>query len=94
MVPRVLRTVAVTVFAVIVCLLFAYVLFEYVRTDIEKDARSRFDRMAADAKHIIERRLYSYVSVTYGLRALLAARNELTRSEFRDYVNSLNLKQN
>jgi signal transduction histidine kinase len=67
----------------------------YVRNDIERDAKSRFERQAADAKHVIERRLHSYVGVTYGLRALFAARaHTLGRAEFRRYVDSLNLKEN
>ena len=73
---------------------FAFALYAYVRNDFERDARLRFDRQAADAKHIIERRLRSYVDVTYGLRALFAARGTLSRSEFHLYVESLNLKQN
>src|SRR5712692_3327319 len=80
------------VFAAGVALAFA--LFEYVRDGVERDARLRFERQAADAKHIIERRLRSYVGVTYGLRALFAARDSLGRAEFHRYVASLNLKQN
>jgi signal transduction histidine kinase len=66
----------------------------YVRDDVARDARLRFERHAADAKHIIERRLYAYVGVTYGLRALFAARGSLTRLEFRRYVESLDLPGN
>jgi signal transduction histidine kinase len=80
------------VFAAGVALAFA--LFAYVQDGIERDARLRFERQAADAKHIIERRLYSYVGVTYGLRALSAARGSLSRAEFHRYVASLNLKKN
>jgi len=69
-------------------------LFAYVRDDIERDAQLRFERQAADAKHIIERRLHSYVGVTYGLKALFAARDSLSRAEFHNYVASLNLEQN
>lgn len=69
-------------------------LFAYVRDDIERDAQLRFERQAADAKHIIERRLHSYVGVTYGLKALFAARDSVSRAEFHNYVASLNLEQN
>ena len=66
----------------------------YVRGDIERDARLRFERQAADAKHIIERRLHSYVSVTYGLKALFSAKDFVSRAEFHRYVASLDLGRN
>jgi len=69
-------------------------LFAYVRNDIERDAEQRFERQAADAKHIIERRLHSYVGVTYGLKALFAAHDSVSRAEFQQYVASLNLAEN
>ena len=69
-------------------------LFAYVRDDIERDGQLRFERQAADAKYIIERRLHSYVGVTYGLKALFAARDAVSRAEFHQYVASLNLEQN
>jgi signal transduction histidine kinase len=72
----------------------ALALFAYVRSDIERNGRLRFERQAADAKHIIERRLRSYVGVTYGLRALFGARDSLSRAEFHRYVGSLDLERN
>jgi signal transduction histidine kinase len=69
-------------------------LFAYVRDDVQRDANLRFERQAADAKHIIERRLQSYVGVTYGLKALFAARDSVSRAEFHNYVAALNLEQN
>src|SRR5258706_3652464 len=69
-------------------------LFAYVRDDIERDAQLRFERQAADAEQVIERRLHSYVGVTYGLKALFAARDSVSRAEFHQYVASLNLEQN
>ena len=69
-------------------------LFAYVRDDMERDAQLRFERQTADAKHIIERRLHSYVGVTYGLKALFAARDSVSRAEFEQYVTSLDLERN
>jgi len=66
-------------------------LFAFVRDDLRHDARLRFDRQAADAKHIIDRRLQSYIGVTYGLKALFAARDSVDRAEFHGFVDSLNL---
>src|SRR5258706_9184682 len=75
-------------------ILLSFGLFLYVRDDFERDALLRFERQAADAKHIIERRLHAYVGVTHGLRALFASRGTLSRMEFHRYVESLNLKEN
>src|SRR5687768_13573349 len=72
----------------------AFTLSAYVKGDIERDARLQFERQAADAKHIIERRLRAYVGVTYGLRALFAANDSLSRAEFHRYVASLDLSRN
>jgi len=72
----------------------SFALFSYVRDYIDRDAKLRFERQAADARHIIERRLQAYVGVTYGLRALFAAREQPNRAEFHRYVESLNLKDN
>src|SRR5260370_450075 len=72
----------------------AFALFAYVRGDVERDAKLRFERNSADAKHIIERRLHSYVGITYGLRALFAAHDSLSRNEFHRYVAALDLKRN
>jgi signal transduction histidine kinase len=72
----------------------AIALFAYVRDALERDATLRFERQAADAKHIIERRLYSYAGVTYGLKALFGARDSLSRAEFHRYVAGLDLKRN
>src|ERR1043165_7324333 len=69
-------------------------LFVYVRDDVQRDAQLRFERQAADAKHIIERRFQSYVGVTYGLKALFAASDSVSRGEFHRFVESLNLKEN
>lgn len=72
----------------------ALALSGYVRNNIQRDAKLRFERQAADAKHVIERRLHSYVGVTYGLKALLEARESISRAAFNRYVNSLDLKRN
>jgi signal transduction histidine kinase len=72
----------------------AFALFAYVRGDVERDAKLRFERNSADAKHIIERRLHSYVGITYGLRALFASHDSLSRNEFHRYVAALDLKRN
>src|SRR5258708_6260365 len=52
-------------------------LFAYVHDDLKRDGELRFERRAADARHIIEHRLQSYVGVTEGLRALFAAREQV-----------------
>ena len=72
----------------------AFALFAYVKGDVMRDAELRFERQAADAKHIIEKRLRSYVSVTYGLRALFAAKDLPSRIEFHRYIDALKVEEN
>lgn len=93
-VPQAVRKLVGPLIGSAVGVMFAFGLFAYVQDDIERDALLRFERQAADAKHIIEKRLQAYVGVTYGLRALFAARDSLSRAEFHRYVESLELKQN
>lgn len=93
-VPQAVRKLLGPLIGFAVGVMFAFGLFAYVQDDIERDAMLRFERQAADAKHIIENRLQAYVGVTYGLRALFAARDSLSRAEFHRYVESLELKHN
>src|SRR5258706_3952579 len=71
-----------TLFAFAVGAVLSLALFAYVQDDLRRDGELRFEREAADAKHIIERRLQSYVGVTAGLSALFAARDRIGRAEF------------
>ncbi|MFM9967867.1 MAG: CHASE domain-containing protein [Burkholderiales bacterium] len=75
-------------------LALAGVFFVYVKSDLASDARLRFDRQTNDAKHIIETRLLSHVTYTFGLRALFSSRRPVSRAEFHHFVSALDLKRN
>ncbi len=66
----------------------------HLRDAALSEAGLRFQREASDAKHLIERRILSYVEIIHGLRALFAARDDLGRVEFHRYVTSLELPRN
>ncbi len=69
-------------------------IFDYVSRDIERDAQQAFERHGVDAKHIIERRLHSYVGVAYGVWALFATKPMPSRAEFHSYIKALDLPKN
>ncbi|MBI3916680.1 MAG: CHASE domain-containing protein [Betaproteobacteria bacterium] len=68
-------------------------LFSVIQDAVEDVARLRFERSASDAKHVIEARVRSYTDVLYGLQALFATQDSISRVQFRRYVESLDLKQ-
>jgi signal transduction histidine kinase len=67
-------------------------LFSLIQDAVEDVARLRFERYASDAKHVIEARVRSYTDVLYGLQALFATQDSISRAQFRRYVESLDLK--
>ncbi|HSW08377.1 bifunctional diguanylate cyclase/phosphodiesterase [Aquabacterium sp.] len=61
------------------------------RQEISRSAHQRFDAVAIDVARKVEGRLDNYVEVLAGLRARFNTQSTLTRGEFRDYVEGLNL---
>jgi len=68
-------------------------LFSLMQDAVEDVAQMRFERYASDAKHVIEARVRSYADVLYGLQALFATQDAISRVQFRRYVESLDLKR-
>jgi signal transduction histidine kinase/sensor domain CHASE-containing protein len=68
-------------------------LFDHLQDAVEDLARLRFERSASDVKHVIEARVRSYSDVLYGLQALFATQDSISRAQFRQFVDSLDLKQ-
>jgi signal transduction histidine kinase len=68
-------------------------LFGHLQDAVEDLARLRFERNASDVKHVIEARVRSYSDVLYGLQALFATQESISRAQFRQFVDSLDLKQ-
>jgi signal transduction histidine kinase len=68
-------------------------LFSHWRDAVEDLAQLRFERNASDVKHVIEARVRSYSDVLYGLQALFATQDSISRTQFRQFVQSLDLKQ-
>jgi signal transduction histidine kinase len=64
------------------------------RDAIASNANLRFQREASDARHLIERRILSYIEIIHGLRALFATRETVDRDEFHRYVSALDLPRN
>ena len=69
------------------------VAFFTVRTLVEREARTRFEALAAEATARIRSRIEAYDAVLYGLRAMLMSREHVSRGDFRRYVDTLDLAQ-
>ena len=58
---------------------------------VEREARLKFDSAIADASDAVESRIRTYSDVLLGVRGLFIASDAVSRSEFRDYIDSLDL---
>jgi signal transduction histidine kinase len=67
--------------------------FVVIRDAIEKVAELRFERLASDAKHVIQTRIDSYGEILYGLAAFFESQESVNRLQFHRYVASLDLKK-
>jgi signal transduction histidine kinase len=65
--------------------------FTVVRDTVENVARLQFERQASDINHAIEARIHAYAEIMYGLQALFATGNDISRAQFHRYVASLDL---
>ena len=68
-------------------------LFLLISHAIGDRARLRFERETTEAKALIDLRIQFYTNVLYGLRALFATQDEVSRLDFHRFVNSLNLRE-
>lgn len=68
------------------------VVFDALRLAVEDVARLRFERQASDAKAVVEGRIRSYANVLYGLKALFATHDRVSRVQFNRFVTALDLK--
>jgi len=65
--------------------------YNFVKQEIVRDANARFDNECAQIQRALERRLNSYAGLLLGVRGLYRGSVAVSRSEFRDYVTSLEL---
>jgi len=65
----------------------------FVHLHVAQEARLRFDGDARELQRRIENEIRSYEEVLVGLRALFAARDDVSRTEFRRYVEGLELSR-
>ena len=70
----------------------SFLLFAVVRDAVENVAKLRFERLASDARHVIQARVDSYGEILYGLAALFASESSVSRLQFHRYVEALDLK--
>ena len=63
----------------------------WTANQVEHEARLRFESAVTDARTTIESRVRVYSDVLLGARGLFIASDSISRSEFRDYIDSLDL---
>jgi diguanylate cyclase (GGDEF)-like protein/PAS domain S-box-containing protein len=64
-----------------------------VATRGEREAKAQFENAVGDAHDAIEARIHAYADVLLGVRGLFIASDSVSRSEFRDYIDSLDLNR-
>jgi PAS domain S-box-containing protein len=79
---------------VLLALLVGSLAFLLTGRELDQDARRHFDGQAQDARERLETAIHSYTGVVRGLAALFHAADDVTRDEFRRYVESLDLARN
>jgi len=75
-----------------IAIVASILLWRMIRDNIESAAEERFEHQVTEAKQIIERRILSYAEILFGARALFATHSHVSRVQFHDFVESLNLK--
>ena len=65
--------------------------FFTVRTLVEREAQVRFEALAAESTARIRSRIEAYNAVLYGLQALMMSSPNVTRGDFKRYVDTLDL---
>ncbi len=88
------RSIAAPWLVLLSCLGISIVGWNLVSSDIDRRARDRFEYLADSTQTRIKERMRSYEQVLRGGVALFTASEYVTRSEWHDYVQHLNLQQN
>ncbi|KJK26027.1 diguanylate phosphodiesterase [Burkholderiaceae bacterium 16] len=86
-------TTAITLGALLLGLLSTIVVHSLYTDLLEKDARLRFKSDTDDIVQQIDTRIRLYTDVLVTMQALFGASDDISREEFRDFVNGLNLEQ-
>src|SRR2546426_7678027 len=63
----------------------------YFRTQVQQEARSRFETVAIGLANDVQSRIRAYGDVLYALRGLFASSNEVTRDEFHQFAQAISL---
>src|SRR5690348_8267396 len=62
-----------------------------VARDVEHDGRLKFEGAVSDSPEAIEARIRAYADILRGIRGMYIAADSVSRSEFRSYIESLDL---
>src|SRR2546426_3184963 len=65
----------------------------YFRTQVQQEARSRFETVAIGLANDVQSRIRAYGDVLYALRGLFDSSNKVTRDEFHQFAQALSLSE-
>ena len=65
----------------------------WTANQVAHEARLKFEGAVSDAQDAIASRIRAYADILFGIRGLFIASNSVSRSEFRDYIDSLELNR-
>jgi len=81
-------------YVVLACtLLLTFGAWRYAERTVRANEQDRFDRVVANGRAAIDRRLESYLQILIGVRALFASSTAVERAEFRAYVAGLGVER-
>lgn len=67
--------------------------WHFTQKNIENKAHTRFDRRVARASRAIEGRIQTYTDILLSMRGLFAVNQNITRADWRRYIESLQLQK-
>ncbi len=65
----------------------------WTANQLEREAKANFENAVSDARDAVESRIHAYADVLRGVRGLFIASDFVSRSEFREYIDSLELNR-
>ncbi|HLG23055.1 MAG TPA: CHASE domain-containing protein, partial [Candidatus Manganitrophaceae bacterium] len=90
---RALQEAAASLLILCLTLTLTVIAWRYTAEEIEKETRVHFDSEVRAAKEALNRRLQAYIDALHALQSLFAVRDNVTRAEWRGYIESLDLQK-
>jgi PAS domain S-box-containing protein len=83
--------VPVIVFLILFILTSTFFAWQYAKKAVNRQAYTKFEKEAEEARLLIADRIDSYINILYGMQALFAASEKVERDEWRAFIQTHNL---